>query len=123
MKAEFFIDVLSDILSALLSREIAPLLLASQASSSSMGSVTIDGIFGDFTIDGSHVDFLDAEITAEIDKDLLSVVQVGDQFFNELSFFDRGRAFGVATITGIIDSPQFGVITVALPSVDTQNRP
>jgi hypothetical protein len=62
---------------------------------------------------------INAQISAEIDKSLLGYFVTGDQSFNDISFLDSARAFGIGTITSVIDPPDYGIVTISLYQIET----
>jgi len=79
---------------------------------------SVEGTIGSFDLDAIRFDWIKAEITAEVDKDLLTYLSPGTQFFNDISLFDAQKAVGVATITNVIDPPEFGTIVISLEQIE-----
>jgi len=94
------------------------LLLLGLLPQSDFNVLSVEGTLGSFDLDGIHYDRIKAEITAEVDKDLLPYLSPGTQFFNDISLFNKQKAVGVVTITNVIDPPEFGTIVMSLEQVE-----
>jgi hypothetical protein len=91
--------------------------------SSNFDILSLEGTIGSFDLENMCFDRINAEITETVPKALLTNFPLGAKFVNEISLFDTQSAFGVSTITSVIDPAEFGTVVISLEQIEVTPIP